>query len=114
MSFNNIRYADDIALLTDSEATLQTMFIELVHESERRGLIVNTRKMERMVTSKRIPVPRIRANGDHMVRKVDKMKYLGSLVTDDAKCEGEIRRRIAFTKQTFRDIGSCPYPQEKE
>ena len=35
--------------------------------------------------------------------QVDKFKYLGSCLTDDGRCEVEIKSRIAMAKQAFNN-----------
>ena len=102
---NNIRYADDTVLVADSEEKLQVMLNEIKEESERRGLNINIRKTECMVISKSLPVPRINLRcGNQTVKQVDRFVYLGSMITEDARCEVEVKRRIGIAKKTFNDM----------
>lgn len=50
---NNLRYADNTALIADTESKLQELFQDVVKESENKGLTVNYTKTECMVVSKK-------------------------------------------------------------
>ena len=105
-NINNIRYADDTVLVADSEEKIQEMLDRIKEESERRGLNINAKKTECMVISKRLPVPTFNLLcGNQVVKQVDSFKYLGSTITEDARCEVEIKRRIGIAKKTFSDMG---------
>ena len=104
-NINNIRYADDTVLVADSEEKLQVMLDEIREESERRGLNINVKKTESMVISKRSPVPRVNLRcGNQTVKQVDRFIYLGSMITENARCEAEVMRRIGIAKKTFSDM----------
>ena len=102
---NNIRYADDTVLVADSEEKLLVMLDRIKQESERKGLNINVKKTECMVISKRLPVPRLNLQcGNQTVKQVASFKYLGSLITEDARCEVEVKKRIGIAKKTFSDM----------
>ena len=104
-NINNIRFADDTVLVADTEEKLQVMLDEIREESERRGLNINVKKTESMVISKQSPVPRINLRcGNQIVKQVDRFIYLGSMITEDARCETEVKRRIGIAKKTFNDM----------
>ena len=87
-NINNIRFADDTVLVADSEEKLQVMLDRVKLESERKGLNINVKKTECMVISKKLPVQRMNLRcGNQMVKQVDSFKYLGSIITEDARCE---------------------------
>ena len=55
-----------------------------------------------MVISKpsNIPVCNILCKGQR-IKQVSTFKYLGFTITPDARCDTEIKKRIAFSKDTF-------------
>ena len=82
-NITNIRYADDTALLANSQEDLQALVDRTTNESKAMGLFLNVNKTECMLVSKS-PVPdnsvRLTCNGKP-IKQVDKFKYLGSTLT---------------------------------
>ena len=101
---NNIRYADDIALIAESENKLQKLMDKIVSESEKMGLSLNARKTETMVVSRKPTIPncRIKVNNKEL-QQVHKFKYLGTWITSDGKSETEIKC-IAQAKSAFQQM----------
>ena len=58
VNINNLRYADDTALLAENEAGLQNILNKVVTESEKKGLQINIKKTECMVISKKSTPPK--------------------------------------------------------
>ena len=90
-NINNIRYADDTALVD-----------RIVQESDAKGLKINITKTQVMVVSKSdrsIPVS-ISIEGQ-VLKQVSSFKYLGKWITKEAKCETDIKSRIVQAKKTF-------------
>ena len=105
VNINNIRYADDTAIVADSHDKLQILINALDQSSTERGLSINIKKTEVMVITKDEVPPRtnIRINNE-TVKQTDSFKYLGCTVTSDGKCEKEIKIRISMAKDTFGKI----------
>ena len=104
-NINNIRYADDTVLVADSVEKLQALVSEVSRASEVKGLKINKEKTECMVVSKRSETPDCPLQIEQeAVNKVEQFQYLGSLVTADARCSTEIRRRIGIAKTAFRKM----------
>ena len=101
-NINNIRYADDTALIAGSQEDLQKLLNTVVAESERMGLSLNVKKTECMVVSKKsvIPICKIKSQGEE-IKQVEKFKYLGYVLTSDGRCDTEIKKRIAIAKDSF-------------
>ena len=99
---NNIRYADDTALIASSEKELQSLLDIVVAESERKGLYLNVKKTECMVVSKKPvnPTCNLKSKGEK-IKQVYRFKYLGYIITSDGRCDTEIKRRIAMAKDSF-------------
>ena len=96
---SSIRYADDTALLAESEQELQDVVTKLSVLGGEYGLKVNKLKTKVMVISKQTPVPRVNIVIEGMqLKQVEEFTYLGSLITSDSRCEREVRRRISLAK----------------
>ena len=50
-NINNLRYADDITLMAESEKELQSLLMKVKVESEKVGLELNIQKMKIMASS---------------------------------------------------------------
>ena len=104
-NITNIRYADDTALIADSEAKMQALVNTLVMESERRGLKVNFSKTKVLVVRKgdeQIDA-RIKIHSNNL-EQVKSFSYLGSILTEDGRCDKEIKTRIGIAKDSFNKI----------
>ena len=49
-NINNLRYADDTALMTESEEELKSLLMKLKKESEKAGLKLNIQKIKVMAS----------------------------------------------------------------
>ena len=71
---NNIRYADDTVLIASNQEDLQRMINVVTRESTNMGL---------------------------SIKQVTRFNYLGFTITSDGRCDEEIKKRIALSKQAF-------------
>ena len=101
-NINNIRYADDTVLLADTEERLQELIDRLDEEGRAIGLKINIGKTAVMGLTKKTEQLRVEAhvNGE-AVRQVSFFRYLGSLISEDGRCDAEIKSRIAMAKGNF-------------
>ena len=103
----NARYADDTALIADSEKKLQDIVDKIVTESQKIGLALNVKKTYCMVISKKKETPRCHLKSDGVViKQVEQFNYLGSMLTSDGRCKTEIKRRIGIAKKSFKDLSN--------
>jgi len=76
-------------------------------ESEHKGLFVNRQKSMCMVIGYIEVVGHsilyYHSNGDKL-KQVDHFIYLGSLISQDGRCDKEIKRRIGISKNIFHNI----------
>ena len=101
-NINNLRYADDTVLIAEDEASLQELATAVKDESEKCGLLMNIKKTKVMLLTKDTKEKKVSIHIDHNeVEQVQSFTYLGQLITDDGKSEGEIRSRIGLAKNTF-------------
>ena len=101
-NINNLRYADDTVLIAEDEARLQDLVTAVKYESEKCGLLMNIKKTKVMLLTKDTKEKKVSIHIDHKeVEQVQSFTYLGQLITDDGKSEGEIRSRIGLAKNAF-------------
>ena len=62
-NINNLRYADDITLITESEGVLKSLLMKVKEESEKVGLKLNIQKTKIMASG---PITSWQRNGETM------------------------------------------------
>ena len=76
----------------------------VVVESEMKGLNLNCKKTECLVISKTESPRCILKVNDQVIKQAFSFNYLGSIITEDARCVNEVKRRIAVAKSTFSKL----------
>ena len=104
-NINNLRYADDTALLAENMQDLQDLLNRINERSQECGLEINIRKTKIMIISRANITPKadIYVNGEKL-EQVESYSYLGHLITEDGRCEKEIKRRIGIAKNSFNNM----------
>ena len=104
--FSNLRYADDTVLIAESEEELQKLVDEVKERSLALGLRMNVKKTKTMVIRRNVEeVCKIQIKVDgKILEQVESYVYLGQIITEDGKCEVEIRRRIAIARSNFMNM----------
>ena len=103
---NNLRYADDTVLISESAEKLQELLKKVVKESGKKGLGINCKKTECMVISKKTLKSKFTLEiGGNRIGQADKFNYLGSIITNDGKCDSENKRRIGLARDAFQKLG---------
>ena len=85
-NINNLRYADDTALMAESEEELKSL-LKVKEESEKVGLKLNIKKTKIMASG---PITSWEIDGE----TVSDFIFLGSKVTADGDCSHEIKRHL--------------------
>ena len=85
-NINNLRYADDTTLMTESEEELKSLWMKVKEESEKVGLKLNIRK-QIMASG---PITSWEIDGEKMETVIDFI-FLGSKITADGDCSHEIK-----------------------
>ena len=67
-NINNLRYADDITLMAESEEELKSLLMKVKEESEKAGLKLNIQKMKIMVSG---PITSWQIDGETMETETD-------------------------------------------
>ena len=87
-NINNLRYADDTALMAESEEELKSLLMKVKEESEKVGLKLNIQKTKIMASG---PITSWEIDGE-TVEAVSDCIFLGSKITADGDCSHEIKR----------------------
>ena len=89
-NINNLRYADDITLMAESEEELKSLLMKVKEESEKVGLKLNIQKTKIMASC---PITSWQIDGETVVTVSDFILG-GSKITADGDCSHEIKRRL--------------------
>ena len=104
-NINNLRYADATALLICNEKDLQDLVTAVNDKGKPYGMEMNVMKAKTMVISRSKQAPNINISIEGKpVEQVEKMVYLGHIVTGTGKCDTEIKRRIAIARSVFTSL----------
>ena len=100
-NINNLRYADDTTLVTESEKELKSLLMKLKEESEKIALKLNIQKTNIMASG---PITSWEIDGETAEMVADFI-FLGSKITADGDCSHEIKRHLLLGRKvvTNRD-----------
>ena len=87
-NINNLRYADDTALMAEREEELKSLLMKVKEESEKAGLKHNIQKTKIMISS---PITSWQIDGK-TVETVADFIFGGSKITANGDCSHEIKR----------------------
>ena len=87
-NINNLRYANDITLIAESEEELKRLLMEVKRESEKAGLKLSIQKTKIMASSS---ITSWQIDRETMETGTDFI-FLGSKITADGDCSHEIKR----------------------
>ena len=85
-NINNLRYADDITLMAESEEELKSLLMKVKEESEIVGLKLNIQETKIMASG---PITSWQIDGE-TVETVSDLILGGSKITTDGDCSHEI------------------------
>ena len=101
-NINNLRYADDITLMAESEEELKSLLMKVKEESEKVGLKFNIQKMKIMASG---PITSWEIDGE-TVKTVSDFILGGSKITADGDCSHEIKRRLLLGRKVMTNLDS--------
>ena len=101
-NINNLRYADDITLMAESEEELKSLLMKVKQESQNAGLKLNIHKMKIMASG---PITSWQINEETM-EIVGDFSFLGSKITADGDCSHEIRKCLLLVRKTMINLDS--------
>ena len=92
---NNLRYADDTTLMSESEEELKSLLMKVKEESEKVGLKLNIQKTKIMASG---PITSWQIDGETMETVTDFI-FLDSKITADGDCSHEIKRHLLLGRK---------------
>ena len=101
-NINNLTYADDTTLMSESEKELKSLLMKLKEKSEKVGLKLNIQKTKIMASG---PITSWQIDGE-AVETVADFLFLGSKITADDDCSHEIKRHLLFGRKVMTNINS--------
>ena len=101
-NINNLRYADGITLMTESEEEPESLLMKMEEEREKVGLKLNIQKTKIMASG---PITSWEIDGE-TVETVSDFILGGSKITADGDCSHEIKRRLLLGRDVMATLGS--------
>ena len=99
---NNLRYADDTTLRTESEEQLKSLLMEMKQESEKVGLKLYIQKTKIMTSG---PITSWQIDGE-IVETVTDLIFLGSKSNADVDCRHKIKRCLLLGRKAMTNLDS--------
>ena len=96
-NINNLRYADDTTLMTESNEELKCLLMKVKEESERAGLKLTIQKKKTMASG---PITPWKIDGETMETVADFI-FLGSKITADGDYSHEIKRCLLLGRKAM-------------
>jgi hypothetical protein len=98
-TLEDLDYADDICLLSCSQAHMQSKLNNLCYESKKAGLEINFSKIEELRVNTKSQRSIMLAN--EAIRRVQDFTYLGSNVSEDGGTRKDVDTRIQKARGAF-------------
>ena len=98
----NLRYADDITLMAESEEELKIFLMKVKEDSEKVGLKLNMQETKIMASS---PITSWQIDGE-TVETVSDFILGGSKITADGDCSHEIKRCLLLERKVMTSLDS--------
>ena len=101
-NINNLRYADDTILMSESKEELKRLLMKMKEESEKVGLKLNIQKTKIMASG---PITSQQIDGE-TVETVTDFIFLSSKITADGDCRQEITRCLLLGGKAMINLDS--------
>ena len=103
-NINNLKYADDITLMAESEEEPNSLLMKVKEESEKVGLKLNIQKTKFMAPG---PITSWEIDGVAIDGEtVTDFIFLGSKITADGNCSHEIKRNLLLGRKAMTNLDS--------
>ena len=99
-NINNLRYADDATLMSESKEELKSLLMKVKKENEKAGLKFNIPQIEIMASGS---ITSWQIDGEK-VETVTDFIFLGSKVTADCDCSHEIEKCLLLGRKTMANL----------
>ena len=100
----NLRYADDTTLNARSCNELQQQVSAIENISAQFVLTINATKTHMMVIDAESDADQVITIAGKAIGRVERFKFLGSIVTNDSNSSTEINVRLAIARQVMRQL----------
>ena len=101
-NINNLRYADDTTLMTESKEHLKSLLMKVKEENEKVDLKLNIKKTKIMAS---VPITSWQIDGE-TVETVTSFIFGGSKTTADGDCSHEMKRRLLLGRTVMTNLDS--------
>ena len=101
-NISNLRYADNITLMAESEEELKSLLMKVKEESEKVGLKLNIQKTKIMTSG---PITSWQVDGQ-TVETVADFIFFGPKITADGDCSHEIKRHLFLGRKVMTNLDS--------
>ena len=101
-NINNLRYADDTTLVTESEEKLKSLLKKVEEESEKVDIKLNIQKTKIIASG---PITSWQIDGETM-ETVTNFIFLSSKIIADGDCSHEIKRRLHLGRKVMTNLDS--------
>ena len=101
-NINNIRYADKITVMAESEQELKSLLMKLKEESEKAGLKLSIQKTKIMASDL---ITSWQIDGERMETVTDFI-FLGAKITVDGNCSREIKKHLLLGRKAMTNLDS--------
>jgi len=99
-NINNLRYANDTTLMTESKEQLKNLLMKVKEESEKVDLKLNIQKTKILASG---PITPRQIDGETM-KTVTDFIFSGSQITADGDCSHEIKRHLLFGRKIMTNL----------
>ena len=99
-NINNLRYADDTALMAEREEELKSLLMKVKEDSEKAGLKLNIQKKKKIMASS--PITSWQIDG----KTVRDFIFGGSKITVDGDCSHELKRCLVLGRNSMTTLDS--------
>ena len=99
-SINNLRYADDTTLMTESKEELKSLLMKVKEKSQKVGLKLNIQKIWIMASG---PITSWQIDGETIETLTDFI-FLGSKITADEDYSHEIKRPLLLGRKFMTNL----------
>ena len=101
-NINNLRHADDITVMAESEEELKSFLMKVKEESEKAGLKLYIQKTKIMASG---PLTSWQIEGEK-IEVVTAFTFLDSKITDDGDCSHKIKRLFRLGRKAMTNLDS--------
>ena len=104
MRVQGLMFVDDIVIVAESEEELQERVVQWQGNLENKGLRVNSKKTEVMVSRKLEKKVQIKDRNSIELKQVEEFRYLGAVIQENGGCSKTVRARSGEAWQKWREL----------